>query len=76
MTDKVLSTKVTEEEVELMKSIAEEKGTTVSSLIRELIDEEITKRNVDWDSSCFGINPRNDKPKKQKVTIDEIVYGK
>jgi hypothetical protein len=76
MTEKVLSTKVTNEEVEMIKSIAEEKGTTVSALLRELIDDEITKKNVDWFAPCFGINPRYDKPKKQRVTIDEVVYGK
>ena len=76
MTEKVLSTKVTNEEVEMIKSIAEERGTTVSALLRELIDDEINNKNVDWDAQCFGTNPRNDEPKKHKVTIDEVVYGK
>jgi hypothetical protein len=76
MTDKVLSTKVTDEEVDIIKSIAEEKGTTVSALLRTFIEAQIAKRNVDWDAPCFGTNPRDDKPKKQKVTVDDVVYGK
>ena len=76
MIEKVLSTKVSSDEVEMIKSIAEEKGTTVSAFLRELIDDEIKKKNVDWDAPCFGTDPRNDKPKKQRVTIDEVVYGK
>ena len=76
MTEKVLSTKVTDEEVEMFKSIAEERGTTVSALIRELIDDEIKNKNVDWDAPCFGMNPRADEPKRHLATIDEVVYGK
>ena len=76
MTERVLSTKVTDEEVELIKSIAEEKGTTVSAFLRELIDAELTERRVDWTAPCFGTKPREDKPKKPMVSIDEILYGK
>ena len=76
MVEKVLSTKVSDEEVETIKSIAEEKGTTVSALLRELLDDEIKKKNVDWDTSCFGTDPRNDEPKERRITVDEVVYGK
>lgn len=76
MSEKVLSTKVSEEDVETIKSIAEEKGSTVSSLLRELLNEEIKTKKVDWDSSCFGKSPRNDRPKKEGAEVDEIVYGR
>ncbi|MFW5904488.1 MAG: ribbon-helix-helix protein, CopG family [Candidatus Saliniplasma sp.] len=76
MSEKVLSTKVPKEDVETIKSIAEEKGRTVSSLLRELIDSEIKKKKVDWNSPCFGKEPRDDQPKKKDAKIDEIVYGK
>ena len=76
MNERVLSTKVSDEDVEVIKSIAEEKGTTVSAFLRELIEDEIKKKSVDWDASCFSAEPRNDKPKKRSVTIDEVVYGK
>jgi len=75
MSEKVLSTKVSDEDVETIKSIAEEKGRTVSSLLRELLDREVKKRKVDWDSPCFGKSPREDQPKKEGAEVDEILYG-
>lgn len=76
MTEKVLSTKVTNQDIEIIKTIAEVNGTTVSALLRELIEAEIKNKNISWDASCFGSNPRNDKPKYRNASIDEVVYGK
>ena len=76
MAEVVLSTKVPEEQVETIKSIVEEKGTTVSGFLRELLDEEIRKKKVDWSASCFGHEARDDEPKKKDASVDEIVYGK
>lgn len=76
MSDKVLSTKVREEEVEAIKSLAEEEGKTVSGLLRELLDREIRKTKADWDDPCFGSDPRDDEPKKKDAEIDETLYGK
>ncbi|MFW6083561.1 MAG: hypothetical protein ACOC7O_02865 [Thermoplasmatota archaeon] len=75
MSDKVLSTKVPEEEIEEIKSIADEKGKTVSSLLRELLEKEVQKKKVDWDSPCFGSNPRDDESKEKEAKIDEVIYG-
>jgi len=75
MPDKVLSTKVPEEDIEEIKSIAEEKGKTVSSLLRELLEKEVQKKKADWDSPCFGSNPRDDEPKEKEAKIDEVLYG-
>ncbi|MGM0509671.1 MAG: hypothetical protein ACQESD_00890 [Thermoplasmatota archaeon] len=75
MSEKVLSTKVSEEDVETIKSIAEEKGSTVSSLLRELLHREIKTKKVDWDSTCFGTSPREDKPNKEGAEVDNIFYG-
>ena len=75
MPDKVLSTKVPEEDIEEIKSIAEEKGKTVSSLLRELLEKEVQKKKVDWDSPPFGSNPRDDEPKEKEAKIDEVLYG-
>lgn len=76
MSEKVLSTKVTVEDVEIIKSIAEVNGITVSALLRELLKAEIKNRNISWDAYCFGSAPRNDVPKNKRASIDEIVYGK
>lgn len=75
MPDKVLSTKVSEEDVREIKSIADEKGKTVSSLLRELLMKELEYKNVDWDSPCFGSHPREDEPKRKGAGVDEIIYG-
>ena len=56
MAEVVLSTKFPEEQVETIRSIVEEKGITVSALLRELLDGEIKKKKVDWGASCFGFN--------------------
>lgn len=76
MSDKVLSTKVSEEEIDEIKSIAEERGESISSLLRKLLHEEIQKKKADWDSPCFGSGPRDDEPKKKDAEIDEVIYGK
>ena len=76
MAEVVLSTKVPEEQVETIKIIVEEKGTTVSGFLRELLDGEIKKKKVDWNASCFGYDTRDDEPKKKDASVDEIVYGK
>lgn len=70
-----MSTKVPEEQVETIKCIVEERGTTVSALLRELLYEEIKKKEADWDAPCFGLEPRSDKPRKKEASVDEIVYG-
>ena len=75
MSDKVLSTKVPEEKVKKIKSIAEEKGESISSLLRKLLDEEILKKEVNWDSPCFGSAPREDEPEDSEAEIDETLYG-
>ena len=75
MSDKVLSTKVPEEMVKKIKSIAEEKGESISSLLRKLLDEEILKKEVNWDSPCFGSAPREDEPEDSEAEIDETLYG-
>ncbi len=75
MSDKVLSTKVKEEDVEEIKSLAEEKEKTISGYLRELLDKEIQKAKGDWSDPCFGLNPRDDEPKKKEASIDEILYG-
>ncbi|MDP7266494.1 MAG: hypothetical protein QGH39_13140 [Candidatus Thermoplasmatota archaeon] len=75
MAEVVLSTKFPEEQVETIRSIVEEKGITVSALLRELLDGEIKKKKVDWGASCFGLEPRSDEPKKREATVDDIVYG-
>ena len=76
MAENVLSTKVSEEEVKTIKSIAEEKSTTVSGLLRELLNNEIKKKTVNWNAPCFGLYPRDDEPKKKKAAVDEVLYGK
>lgn len=76
MAEVVLSTKIPEEQAETIRSIIDERGTTVSGFIRELIDVEINKKKVDWNSSCFGPKARNDDPKEKDASVDEIVYGK
>lgn len=76
MSDKVLSTKVSEEEMDEIKSLAEEKDKTISSLLRELLEQEIKKKQADWDAGCFGAEPRDDKPKKKDTTVDEVLYGR
>ena len=75
MSDKVLSTKVPEEKVKKIKSIAEEKGESISSLLRKLLNEEIQKKETNWDSPCFGSKPREDEPKDSEAEIDETLYG-
>ncbi|MEF8873598.1 MAG: hypothetical protein V5A88_02880 [Candidatus Thermoplasmatota archaeon] len=76
MSDKVLSTKVREEDVEEIKGLAEEEGKTVSGFLRELLDREIQKTKGGWDDPCFGSDPRDDEPKKKDAEVDEILYGK
>ncbi len=76
MSDKVLSTKIPEEVAEKIKSIAEERDESISSLLRKLLNEEIQKKEVGWDSPCFGSEPREDEPKKRDADIDEVLYGK
>lgn len=76
MSDKVLSTKVPDEEVEMIKNIAEEEGESISSLLRKLLHKEVQKKKIDWDSPCFGSNPRDDEPLKKDTDIDDILYGK
>lgn len=75
MTEKVLSTKVSREEVEIIKNIADERGKTISALLRELIDEEIKGKIPDWTAACFGTDPRDDEPKSDS-SIDEVLYGR
>ena len=74
MTEVVLSPKIPEEQEETIRSIIDERGTTVSRFIRELIDKEINRKKVDWDASCFGSKARNDNPKEKDASVDEIVY--
>ncbi|MFO7991985.1 MAG: hypothetical protein R6U61_06815 [Thermoplasmata archaeon] len=76
MSDKVLSTKVPDDEVETIKNIAEEEDESISSLLRKLLHKEVQKKKVDWRSPCFGSNPREDEPKIKDTTIDEVLYGK
>ncbi len=75
MTEKVLSTKVSREEKEIIKKIADERGKTLSALLRELIDEEIKGKIPDWTAPCFGTDPRADEPKSDS-SIDEVLYGR
>ncbi len=75
MSEKVLSTKVSKEKVEEIKSITDEKDETISSFLRELLNKEIRKKKPNWDEPCFGSDPRDDDPKKKDTEVDEIVYG-
>ncbi len=76
MAEVVLSTKLSGEQAEIVRSIVEEKGTTVSGLIRELIDAEIERRRVDWDASCFGREARDDNPRYKEKSVDDVLYGR
>lgn len=71
----VLSTKVSAEQAEIFRSIAEERGTTVSGLVREFIDVEVERKKVDWDAACFGREARDDEPRDGDASVDEILYG-
>lgn len=76
MSDKVLSTKVSEDEMDDIRSLAEEKGETISSLLRKLLNQEIKQKQADWDAECFGDEPRDDEPEEKDKTVDEVLYGR
>jgi hypothetical protein len=75
MATEPLTTKVPQEEANTLRRLAEERGTTVSALIRELLQKAVRNGESDWNAPCFGGAPLRDEARYPQASIDELAYG-
>jgi len=77
MSDKVITSKVSDEEYEFARLLADERQMTLSALIRSLLMEQRDRRKGNWNDPCFGGEPitGDPDPRYDGKSIDEVVYG-